>query len=114
VEINLLGRDFDFEQLSRGEMNRVILSTSWAFRDVWESLNQTVNLMFIDEMIDNGLDQQGSESALDLMKRMARERNKNIFLISHKDDLVGRVNKLLLVKKENSFTRFDMDADDVE
>jgi DNA repair exonuclease SbcCD ATPase subunit len=70
--------------------------------------------MFIDEMIDNGLDQQGSESALDLMKRMARERNKNIFLISHKDDLVGRVNKLLLVKKENSFTRFDMDADDVE
>jgi DNA repair exonuclease SbcCD ATPase subunit len=114
VEINLLGRDFDFEQLSRGEMNRVILSTSWAFRDVWESLNQTVNLMFIDEMIDNGLDQQGSESALDLMKRMARERSKNIFLISHKDDLVGRVNKLLLVKKENSFTRFDMDADDVE
>jgi DNA repair exonuclease SbcCD ATPase subunit len=77
-------------------------------------LNQTVNLMFIDEMIDNGLDQQGSESALDLMKRMARERSKNIFLISHKDDLVGRVNKLLLVKKENSFTRFDMDADDVE
>lgn len=114
VEINLLGRDFDFEQLSRGEMNRVILSTSWAFRDVWESLNQSVNLMFVDEMIDNGLDQQGSESALDLMKRMARERSKNIFLISHKDDLVGRVNKLLMVKKENSFTRFDSEADDVE
>jgi DNA repair exonuclease SbcCD ATPase subunit len=114
VEIDLLGRDFDFEQLSRGEMNRVILSTSWAFRDVWESLNQSVNLMFIDEMIDNGLDAQGSEAALDLMKRMARERGKNVFLISHRDDLVGRVNKLMLVKKENSFTRFDSEADDVE
>jgi DNA repair exonuclease SbcCD ATPase subunit len=114
VEINLLGRDFDFEQLSRGESTRVILATSWAFRDVWESLNQTVNLLFVDEMIDNGLDQQGSENALDLMKRMARDRNKNIFLISHKDDLVGRVNKLLLVKKENSFTRFDNEADDIE
>jgi DNA repair exonuclease SbcCD ATPase subunit len=114
VEINLLGRDFDFEQLSRGESTRVILATSWAFRDVWESLNQTVNLLFVDEMVDNGLDQQGSENALDLMKRMARDRNKNIFLISHKDDLVGRVNKLLLVKKENSFTRFDNDAEDIE
>jgi hypothetical protein len=27
---------------------------------------------------------------------------------------VGRVNKLMLVKKENSFTRFDSEADDVE
>ncbi len=114
VEINLLGRDYDFEQLSRGEMNRVILSTSWAFRDVWESLNQPVNLMFVDEMIDNGLDQQGAEHALDLMKRMARERGKNIFLISHKDELVARVNKILMVKKENSFTRFDTDAGENE
>jgi hypothetical protein len=48
------------------------------------------------------------------MKRMARERNKNIFLISHKDDLVGRVNKLLMVKKENSFTRFDNNEEGVE
>lgn len=114
VEISLLGRDFDFEQLSRGEMNRVILSTSWAFRDVWESLNQTVNLMFVDEMIDNGLDQQGAESALELMKRMARERGKNIFLISHKDELIGRVNTILKVKKENSFTKFEANAEDAE
>jgi DNA repair exonuclease SbcCD ATPase subunit len=114
VEIDLLGRDFDFEQLSRGEMNRVILSTSWAFRDVWESLNQTVNLLFVDEMLDSGLDAQGSEAALELMKRMARERGKNVFLISHKDELIGRVGKVLRVKKENSFTRFDSDSDDVE
>lgn len=114
VEIDLLGRDFDFEQLSRGEMNRVILSTSWAFRDVWESLNQGVNLLMVDEMIDNGLDQQGSEAALDIMKRMARERGKNIFLVSHKDELVGRVNKILLVKKENSFTKFNDQAESVE
>jgi DNA repair exonuclease SbcCD ATPase subunit len=114
VEIDLLGRDFDFEQLSRGEMNRVILSTSWAFRDVWESLNQGVNLLMVDEMIDNGMDQQGSEAALDIMKRMARERGKNIFLVSHKDELVGRVNKILLVKKENSFTKFNDQAESVE
>lgn len=107
VEIDLLGRDFDFEQLSRGEMNRVILGTSWAFRDVWESLNQNVNLLFVDEYLDNGIDSQGGEAALEVLKRMARERNKSIFLISHKEELISRVGKVLHVKKENSFTKFN-------
>jgi|JTFO01.1.fsa_nt_gb DNA repair exonuclease SbcCD ATPase subunit len=113
VEISLLGKDFDFEQLSRGEMNRVIIATSWAFRDIWENLNQPINLMFIDEIIDNGTDAQGAEAALNSLKFMVRERNKNIFLISHKEELVGRVNSILKVKKENSFTTFDINPEDM-
>jgi hypothetical protein len=38
VTIEELGRELDFDNLSRGERNRLILSLSWAFRDVWESL----------------------------------------------------------------------------
>ena len=109
VEIILLGRDFDFEQLSRGEMNRVIMATSWSFRDVWESLNESFNLMFIDELMDNGLDGQGVESALAVLKGMARDRAKNVFLISHREELVGRIDQVLLVRKENGFTRFEED-----
>jgi len=109
VEIILLGRDFDFEQLSRGEMNRVIMATSWSFRDVWESLNESFNLMFIDELMDNGLDGRGVESALAVLKGMARDRAKNVFLISHREELVGRIDQVLLVRKENGFTRFEED-----
>jgi DNA repair exonuclease SbcCD ATPase subunit len=107
VEITLLGRDFDFEQLSRGEMNRVILATSWAFRDVWESMNNSLNLLAVDEMIDSGMDQQGAEAALEILKQMSRTGGKNVFLISHKDELISRCNRILLVRKENGFTRFD-------
>jgi DNA repair exonuclease SbcCD ATPase subunit len=114
VEITLLGRDFDFEQLSRGEMNRVILANSFSFRDVWESLNQTLNILFVDEMIDSGMDQHGSESALEVLKHLARERSKNVLLISHKDELVSRVSRILLVRKENSFTQFDDNVDSIE
>lgn len=110
VEIMLLGRDFDFEQLSRGEMNRVIMATSWSFRDVWESLNESFNLMFIDELLDSGMDGQGVESALGILKGMARDRNKNVFLISHREEFVGRIDRTLLVRKENGFTRFEEDA----
>ena len=53
VEITQLGQDLDFDNLSRGERNRLILSLSWAFRDMWENLYQPINLLFIDELIDN-------------------------------------------------------------
>jgi DNA repair exonuclease SbcCD ATPase subunit len=111
VEITQLGQDLDFDNLSRGERNRLILGLSWAFRDVWESLYQNINLLFVDELVDNGLDASGVESALAVLKKMARERNKNIFLISHKDELIGRVNNVLKVIKENGFTYY---ANDVE
>jgi DNA repair exonuclease SbcCD ATPase subunit len=111
VEITQLGQDLDFDNLSRGERNRLILGLSWAFRDVWESLYQSINLLFVDELIDNGLDANGVENALGVLKKMARERKKNIFLISHKDELIGRVNNVLKVIKENGFTSY---ANDIE
>ena len=114
VQITQLGQDLDFDNLSRGERNRLILSMSFAFRDVWEGLYQSINLLFIDELVDAGMDSAGVESALAVLKKMARERNKNIYLISHKDELVGRVNNVLRVIKENGFTSYSNDIDYVE
>jgi DNA repair exonuclease SbcCD ATPase subunit len=114
VLITQLGQDLDFDNLSRGERNRLILSLSWAFRDVWESLYQQINLLFVDELIDNGLDAAGVEGALAVLKKMARERKKNIFLISHKDELIGRVNNVLKVVKENRYTSYATDLEVTE
>lgn len=111
VEITELGRDLDFDNLSRGERNRLILSMSWAFRDVWESLYGAINLLFIDELVDSGMDTSGVENALGLLKQMARERNKSVWLVSHKDELAGRVNNILKVIKENGFTNYNTDVD---
>jgi len=109
VEITDLGRDLDFDNLSRGERNRLILSLSWAFRDVWESLYQPINLVFIDELIDSGMDTQGVENSLSILKHMSRDRNKSVWLVSHKDELIGRVHNTLTVVKENGFTTYNND-----
>lgn len=106
VEIREHGRDLDFDNLSRGERTRLILGLSWSFRDVYESLNTPINLLFIDELIDNGLDTSGVESSLAILKHMTRESSRNIFLISHKDELIGRVGSVLMVVKEGGFTSF--------
>jgi len=114
VMITQLGQDLDFDNLSRGERNRLILGLSFAFRDVWESLYQQINLLFVDELVDNGLDASGVEGALAVLKKMSRERKKNIFLISHKDELIGRVNNVLKVVKENGFTNYATDLEITE
>ena len=114
VEITQLGQDLDFDNLSRGERNRLILGLSWAFRDVWEGLYQNINLLFVDELIDSGMDTAGVESSLAVLKKMGRERDKNIYIISHKDELQGRVNNVLKVVKENGFTSYANDVEVVE
>ena len=111
VEIQELGRELDFDNLSRGERNRLILSLSWAFRDVWESLYQPINLLFIDELVDSGMDTSGVENALAILKKMTRDNNKSVWLVSHKDELAGRVNNILTVVKENGFTTYNTDVD---
>ena len=57
------------------------------------------------------MDTAGVENALGVLKKMGRERNKNIYLISHKDELIGRVNHVLKVIKENGFTSYENDIE---
>ena len=114
IEISQLGQELDFDSLSRGERNRLILSLSFAFRDVWENLYQHINLLVVDELLDSGLDPAGIEAGLGILKKMARERNKNIFLISHREELIGRVDSILKVVKSNGFTSYDSNPEYAE
>lgn len=109
VAISELGRELSFDNLSRGERNRLILSLSWAFRDVWENAQQQINLMFVDELLDSGLDSAGVNLALAELKRMSRDSRRSVFLVSHRDELSSRVNSVLSVIKENGFTQISSD-----
>jgi DNA repair exonuclease SbcCD ATPase subunit len=111
VEITELGRELDFDNLSRGERNRLILGLSFAFRDVWENLYFPINTLFIDELIDSGLDTMGVENAMAILKDMSRRRNKSIWLVSHREELAGRVPSVLKVIKEGGFTSYATSTD---
>ena len=106
VEITELGRELDYGNLSRGEANRLILGLSLSFRDVWENLYSPINLLVVDELIDAGMDATGTENSISILKELARNRHKSIWLISHKDELTSRVSNILKVVKENGFTEY--------
>jgi len=111
VEITELGRELDFDNLSRGERNRLILGLSFAFRDVWENLYSPINTLFIDELIDSGLDTMGVENSIAILKDMSRRRKKSIWLVSHREELAGRVPNVLKVIKEGGFTSYNTAVD---
>jgi DNA repair exonuclease SbcCD ATPase subunit len=114
VEITMYGKEFDFDNLSRGERTRLILSLSWSFRDVFESMNSPINLLFVDELLDAGLDSAGVEASLSILKKMGRENKRNIFLISHREELTGRVSNVLRVIKEGGFTTIESSDTEVK
>ena len=68
-------------------------------------------MLFSDVMMANGMDALGVESSLAILKKMARDGNKVVWLVSHKDELAGRVNNILNVVKENGFTSYNNDVD---
>ena len=77
--------------------------------DIFESLYSTINVLFVDELIDSGMDSNGVEASLAVLKKMQRERGRSIFLVSHRDELYGRVTNVLNVIKENGFTSFSQE-----
>jgi hypothetical protein len=107
VDIDLNGQSYDFKQLSRGERTRVIIALNLAFRDTYESLFQGINLLLVDELLDNGLDTGGIESSWHMLQDLSAIRGKNIFVVSHREELIGRANSILRVVKEDSFSTIE-------
>lgn len=101
------GNEYDFGQLSKGEKNRIMLSVSWAFRDTWESLNGSINIWIFDEVVDTGMDTQGIMSAVDILNCFVNEMKKDVFLISHKTDLIANIENVIYAIKENDFTTYE-------
>ena len=57
------------------------------------------------------MDSSGVENSLAILKKMSRDHNKSVWLVSHKDELAGRVNNTLRVVKESGFTTYNTDVD---
>ena len=110
-QITNFGRELDFGNLSRGEQTRLILALSFSFRDIFELLTHPVNVVLIDELLDLGGDDQLVESAMGIIKRMNTEHSKDVWVISHKNELLSKIPTVLKVIKEGGFSVFDLIGD---
>lgn len=112
VEITLNDQLYDYKQLSRGERTRVNIALSLAFRDTYESLYQTINIIYVDEVLDQGLDSSGISRIWTIFKDLSVINNKNIFIISHREELLSKTDNILKIVKEDGFSSLEWSSID--
>lgn len=92
-----------FENLSEGEKSRINLALLFTWRDIAKIRNTfSTNLLFLDEVFDSSLDALGSEELIKILNNFSDDTN--IFVISHRDNMVDKFSNSIYVKKINNFT----------
>lgn len=98
--------EFSYESFSRGEQLRIDLSLLFAWRALAKMRNSaSTNLLFFDEILDSSLDNTGVDELLDIVATLSGETN--LFIISHKDSMVEKFERVLVAKKSNNFSRIE-------
>ena len=75
----------EFNSLSGGESLRIVIATSFAFKDFLESRkNISSNIRFLDEFFEKDADNLGINMTISILKDFSKLMSQNVFLISNK------------------------------
>lgn len=100
MEILYMNRNVSYSLMSRGEKLRLNISTTMAFRDAISLLGKGCNIALVDEFLDSALDGYGIRTGTKFITECA----KNVFLITHREDLADIAPAKLTVVKQNGFS----------
>ena len=104
TKISLMGRSLGFGNLSAGQRARVNIALSIAFRDMLQLIHNSINLWFLDEVLDVGLDNIGIQLAAKLIKQKAKDEVLSLYVISHKDEIQGIFDNTMTIQLIKGFS----------
>src|SRR6056300_284961 len=95
---------FNYNSFSEGEKLRIDLALLFTWRTIAKMKNSVnTNLLILDEIFDSSLDAQGTD---DFFKIINKLNNENIFIISHKGDIMfDKFTNIMKFEKYKNFTR---------
>ena len=95
---------FNYNSFSQGEKLRIDLALLFTWRTIAKMKNSVnTNLLILDEIFDSSLDTQGTD---DFFKIISKLTNENIFIISHKGDIMfDKFTNIIKFEKYKNFTR---------
>jgi DNA repair exonuclease SbcCD ATPase subunit len=96
--------EFSYASFSEGEKQRIDMALMLTWRAVAKLKNSiNTNILILDEIFDSSLDTNGTE---DLMKILGVLENTNLFVISHKGDILqDKFRNVIRFEKVNNFSR---------
>lgn len=109
--------EFTYASFSEGEKARIDLALLFTWRKIAELKNSvSTNLLILDEVFDGSLDAIGADEVMSklLFKqsqhfdghvRKTNNENTNVFVISHKVDLIDKFNETIKFEKVRGFSK---------
>jgi DNA repair exonuclease SbcCD ATPase subunit len=95
--------DFSYSSFSEGEKAKINLALVFAWREVARVKNSVnTNIMIFDEVFDSSLDEFGTDNFLKIIRYVIKD--SNIFVISHKDGIQDKFDRVIRFEKKNGFS----------
>lgn len=92
----------NYSNMSAGERTRVDIAILFTWREIAKSKNSlNCNILFLDEIFDSTLDNDGIAVFVKLLKSIT---DTNVFLISHKSEVISEFENILSLEKKGNFT----------
>ena len=96
--------DFSYSSFSEGEKMRIDLALLFTWREVARVKNSAnTNLLIMDEVFDSSLDGFGTDEFLKIIRYVIKDAN--IFVISHKTDMLDKFENVIRFDKIKGFSR---------
>ena len=96
--------DFSYSSFSEGEKMRIDLALLFTWREVARVKNSAnTNLLIMDEVFDSSLDGFGTDEFLKIIRYVIKDAN--IFVISHKTDMLDKFENVIRFDKVKGFSR---------
>ena len=96
--------EFSYTSFSEGEKMRINLALLFTWRAIAKMKNSiSCNLLMLDEIFDSSLDGQGTDDFLKILNTLD---NENVFIISHKTDMIAdKFKNVIKYEKVGNFTK---------
>ena len=96
--------EFSYTSFSEGEKMRINLALLFTWRAIAKMKNSiSTNLLLLDEIFDSSLDGQGTDDFLKILNTLD---NENVFIISHKTDMIAdKFKNVIKYEKVGNFTK---------
>lgn len=96
--------NFSYGNFSEGQKQRINLALTFGLMSVAAAKNSVnTNLLILDEILDGSMDSEGISLFLGIIRK--EMKNKNIFMISHRDNLDEKFDKIIKFEKKGHFTQ---------
>jgi len=96
--------DFSYSSFSEGEKMRIDLALLFTWREVARVKNSAnTNLLIMDEVFDSSLDGFGTDEFLKIIRYVVKDAN--IFVISHKSDMLDKFDNIIKFDKVKGFSK---------